>query len=48
MTREKQLELLLREAMEFLKTRGTYWYNTERKGPAATLIEKIEQVLEPK
>lgn len=48
MTREKQLEVLLREAMDFLKTRGTYWYNTERKGPAAALIAKIEQVLEKK
>lgn len=45
MTREKQLEILLREAMQFLKARGTYWYNTQRKGIAAELLTKIEKVL---
>lgn len=44
-SREKELEKLLREALPFLQTRGTYYYGTERKGPAAKLVNKIENVL---
>ena len=45
MTREQQLEALLREAMEFLKARGSYWYNSQRRGVAAELLTKIEKAI---
>jgi hypothetical protein len=48
MTREKQLELLLKEAMEFLKARGSYWYNSQRKGIASDLIDRIEKIINDK
>jgi hypothetical protein len=43
--REKELEKLLREAAEFLKARGSYYYNSERRGPAAGLLDRIEKLI---
>lgn len=43
--REKHLEELLKESLHFLKVRGTYFYNAQRKGVAAELVNKIEKVL---
>ena len=45
LNREKELEKLLREALPFIKKRGTYWYNTQRRGPAADLVARIEKVV---
>lgn len=44
MDRNRELERLLKEALEFLKRR-TYFYNTQRRGSAAALVEKIEKAL---
>lgn len=46
MTREKKLQDLLEEAMPFLAVRGTYFYNSQRRGVAADLLERIEKALE--
>lgn len=45
LTREKELEKLLREVLPFIKSRGTYWYNTQRRGPAADLVGRIEKAI---
>ena len=45
LTREEKLEKLLREVLPFIKSRGTYWYNTQRRGPAADLVARIEKVI---
>jgi hypothetical protein len=43
MKREKELIELLKEAAEFLRSRGLYYYGHERRGPAAGLLERIEK-----
>ena len=45
LTREQELVKLLKEAAEFLKARGAYYYGDERRGPAAKLLERIEDAV---
>jgi hypothetical protein len=44
-TREQELEDLLRDAVRFLRDRGTYYYNTQRRGVAADLVDRIEKAI---
>lgn len=44
-SREQELEKLLREAVKFLKARGVYYYNSQRRGVAADLLLRIEKVI---
>lgn len=44
--REQYLMWLLEDALVILRQRGTYFYNSERRGPAAELVEKIEREIE--
>ena len=44
-SREQELIQLLREAAEFLRARGSYYYGHERRGPASGLLERIEKVV---
>lgn len=44
-SKEKELETLLREAVKFLKARGIYYYNSQRRGVASDLLARIEKVI---
>ena len=41
----QELISLLKEAAEFLKARGLYYYGHQKRGPAAGLLERIEKVV---
>ena len=45
LTREQELVILLKQAAEFLKARGLYYYGHQKRGPAAGLLERIEKVV---
>lgn len=40
--RERHVRELLADSLEFIKRRGTYFYTNERRGPAARLVQRIE------
>ena len=42
------LKDLLREAREFISTRGTYYYGHDMRGPGAELVKRIDEVLKTK
>ena len=43
--KEQELIKLLKEAAEFLRSRGSYYYGHERRGPAANLLDRIEKAV---